>query len=124
MTRSLSSGVLRHCASWLVAVVFLGAAQVRAADAGWFASGDTQLRMDLQLLNDAEIIRLPISHWPLPRAAVSYALGNAKEHFATNTAVMAALERVRARIAPRDGEHLAFDTGIRGGEPGYARRLR
>jgi hypothetical protein len=92
----------------------------RAADAGWFASGDTQLRIDLQLLNDAEIIRLPVSYWPLPRAAVKYALSNAKEHFATNSSVMAALERVRARVAPRDS-HLAFDTGVRGGQPGLWR---
>jgi hypothetical protein len=99
----------------------LAAAQVQAADAGWFEAGDTQLRLDLQLLNDAEIIRLPISHWPLPRAAVHYAMTNAKEHFATNTAVMAALERVRARIAPRSGGRLLFDAGIRGGEPGLWR---
>jgi capsule assembly protein Wzi len=105
----------------LLSTLLLGlVVQARAADAGWFASGDTQLRMDLQLLNDAEIIRLPISHWPLPRAAVKYALSTAKEHFATNLAVMAALERVRARVAPRDRQ-LAFDTGIRGGEPGLWR---
>jgi hypothetical protein len=108
---------------WLVVVAMLAlvAGKARAADAGWFESGDTQLRLDLQLLNDAEIIRLPVSYWPLPRAAVQYAITNAKEHFATNTAVMAALERVRARVAPRAGRHLAFDTGIRGGEPGLWR---
>jgi hypothetical protein len=96
-------------------------AVARASDAGWFPSGDTQLRMDLQLLNDAEVIRLPISYWPLPRAAVRYALSNAKEHFATNSAVMAALERVRARVAPTDEGKVIFGAGIRGGEPGLWR---
>ena len=57
------------------------------ADAGWFESGDARLRMDLQLLNDAEIIRLPVNTWPMPRAAVEYALSNAKTHFAVNAAV-------------------------------------
>jgi hypothetical protein len=107
--------------AWLFGLLTaLVAGQAVAADAGWFASGDTQLRMDLQLLNDAEIIRLPVTQWPLPRAAVKYALTNAKEHFATNSSVMAALERVRARVAPRE-TRLAFDTAVRGGEPGLWR---
>jgi Capsule assembly protein Wzi len=91
------------------------------ADAGWFASGDTQLRMDLQLLNDAEVIRYPLNQWPIPRAAIQYALANAKEHFATNTAVKEALERVRARASPTARGLTAFDSGIRGGQPGLWR---
>jgi hypothetical protein len=103
-----------------VLLALTAAASLARADAGWFASGDTQLRMDLQLLNDAEIIRLPMSHWPLPRAAVKYALANAKEHFATNSAVEAAFERVRERVASRDSR-LIFDAGITGGSPGLWR---
>lgn len=82
---------------WIFAALlgFVGPAVF--ADAGWFESGDSQLRMDLQVLNDAEVIRLPLSQWPLPRAAVTYALRNAKTHAATNAAVAAALNRVRAR---------------------------
>jgi hypothetical protein len=95
--------------------------QARAADAGWFASGDTQLRVDLQLLNDAEIIRYPLNQWPIPRAGVQYALANAKTHFASNAAVMTALERVRAKAAPRGAGSLDVDTGVRGGEPGLWR---
>jgi len=91
------------------------------ADAGWFESGDTQLRLDLQLLNDAEIIRYPLNQWPVPRAAVQYALSNARDFLATNAAVSQALARVRARAeAPAKGR-LLFDTGIRGGEPGLWR---
>lgn len=76
---------------------------VRAAEAGWFESGDAAMRMDLQLLNDAEIIRLPVNHWPLPRAAVAHAIENARESFAINGAVIHALARVRARLTGREG---------------------
>ena len=82
----------------LLAVLLACTAAVATADAGWFESGDTQLRTDLQVLNDAEVIRLPISQWPLPRAAVRYAMANAKTHVATNAGVAAALDRVRARV--------------------------
>jgi hypothetical protein len=103
-------------------VVLLGAlaAAQAQADAGWFESGDTQLRTDLVLLNDAEVIRLPVSYWPVPRAAVRYAMANAREHFATNNAVKAALARVHARIAEPAGR-LSFDAGIRGGQAGLWR---
>lgn len=101
-----------------VLLAFL-ATRPAAADAGWFESGDTLLRMDLQLLNDAEIIRLPISHWPVPRAAVKFALANAREHFATNAAVSAALARVRARVSSRD--RVEFDASVTAGQPGLLR---
>jgi hypothetical protein len=106
---------------WAVLGMLLAWCAQARADAGWFESGDTQLRLDLQLLNDAEIIRYPLNQWPVPRAGVQYALANAKEHFATNSAVMAALERVRARAAAPARGRLAFDTGVRGGEPGLWR---
>lgn len=87
------------------------------ADAGWFETGDSALRLDLQLLNDADVIRLPVTEWPLPRAAVKYALANAKERFAINGAVEAALARVRARLDRDDGirlesEMVAGDAGL------------
>jgi hypothetical protein len=77
------------------------AAAPSRADAGWFEAGDTLLRNDLLLLNDAEVIRLPVNQWPMPRAAVRFALEQGKEHLATNKAVQAALERVRMRLQPR-----------------------
>jgi len=95
--------------------------QTARADAGWFESGDSQLRLDLQLLNDADVILLPLNQWPLPRAAVQYALAHAKDHVAVNAAVAAALERVRARATPRPRGAHAFDTGVSGGEPGLWR---
>jgi len=89
------------------------------ADAGWFESGDASLRMDLQLLNDAGVIRLPVNTWPVPRAAVQYAIAQAKPHFAVNAAVSSALERVRARAAPRDAARLG--AWVSGGEAGLLR---
>jgi hypothetical protein len=79
------------------ALLSCAAVRPAAADAGWFESGDMLLRNDLLLLNDAGIIRLPVNQWPMPRAAVRYALDHAKDHFATNAAVMAALARTRDR---------------------------
>jgi hypothetical protein len=89
------------------------------ADAGWFESGDVGLRMDLALLNDAEVIRLPTTQWPMPRAAVAYALANAKEHAAANSAVIAALERVRQRLG--SFAQLRFEARAAGGDPGLLR---
>jgi hypothetical protein len=103
-----------------VLAMLLALAPVARADAGWFESGDSRLRIDLQLLVDAEIIRLPINQWPLPRAAVRYALSNAREHLATNSAVAAALERVRLRAAPAKSSW-SFGTDLRGGDPGLWR---
>jgi hypothetical protein len=89
------------------------------ADAGWFESGDAQLRMDLQLLNDAEVIRLPVTTWPMPRAAVEYALASGKIHFVVNRAVAAALDRVQARISAPRGPRMG--AWVAAGEPGLLR---
>jgi hypothetical protein len=104
----------------LATLLTLGAAIARA-DADWFESGDTLLRLDLQLLNDAEVIRLPITHWPLPRATVRHALAEAKERPAMNVAVSTALARVRARVDRSGGARLTSHAGIAGGEPGLWR---
>jgi hypothetical protein len=113
--------VLRTWVSAVALLVLLAQAPAARADAGWCASGDTRLRIDRQLLGDAEILRLPVTQWPFPRAAVPYALSNAREHHATNSAVAAALARVRVRAAVPAGAGWSFDTGIRGGEPGLGR---
>jgi hypothetical protein len=102
-------------------MIFALASAASRADAGWFESGDAQLRIDLQLLNDAEIIRLPVNQWPLPRAAVRHALENGKDHFATNRAVAAALARVRARVRDTERGGLSFAAAASGGESGLWR---
>ena len=108
--------------------VLLGCCTVgpAAADAGWFESGDVVLRNDLLLLNDADVIRLPVNQWPMPRAAVAYAVQNGKTHFAANAAVSAALSRVRARLdatTPGHVKGLKFDSSLVAGEPGLLRHF-
>ena len=109
----------------LLAALLLGlVTRPAAADAGWFESGDVVLRNDLLLLNDAGIIRLPVNQWPMPRAAVAYAVQNGKPHFATNAAVSAALDRVRSRLdatAPSDARRLSFDASATAGSAGLLR---
>ena len=89
------------------------------AEAGWFESGDIQLRVDLALLNDADVIRLPVSYWPLPRAAVQEVIEQAREHLALNAAVSGALERVRQRVIPPQGWR--FAAALSAGESGLLR---
>jgi hypothetical protein len=95
-----------------------------AADAGWFESGDVVLRNDLLLLNDAEVIRLPVNQWPIPRAMVEFAMANAKSHFANNAAVSAALARVQLRLKPSDtrsSRGITFDSSLTAGDPALLR---
>ncbi len=109
----------------LLAALLLGAAvQPAAADAGWFEQGDTVLRNDLVLLNDAAVIRLPVNQWPMPRASVRFAIENSKAHFATNAAVKMALDRVRARLdaaAPARNEGVGLEAWISAGKAGLWR---
>lgn len=108
----------------LIAIAWIFSASPAVADAGWFESGDTLLRMDLQVLNDAHVIRLPVNQWPLPRSAVTFALQNGKEHLALNAAVSAALARMRARLvpaAPGRGGGWSFDGSITAGDAGLLR---
>ena len=110
----------RHPLAGIIGSLLLILACVRpaSADAGWFESGDVELRLDLLLLNDAEVIRLPVNTWPMPRAAVAYAIANAKPQFATNAAVAAALERVKARLESRQGH---FGVTASAGQAGLLR---
>jgi hypothetical protein len=103
----------------LVCVLVAGADDPARADAGWFESGDTQLRLDLQLLNDAEVIRLPVHTWPIPRASVEYAMANARSQLVVNRAVSSALDRVRARIERSNG--MRFGAWAAAGDPGLLR---
>jgi hypothetical protein len=108
----------------LAALLLAASAQPVAADAGWFEQGDTVLRNDLQLLNDAAVIRLPVSQWPMPRAAVRYAMENSKAHYATNAAVKTALDRVRARLetsAPARVDGVGLEAWISAGKAGLWR---
>lgn len=109
----------RACGLACAALALLGSPMVRA-EAGWFEAGDVTLRNDLQLLNDAEIIRFPVNQWPVPRAAVRYAVENGRREFATNRAVQAALARVQARLEPGK-RGASFSYGVTAGEDGLLR---
>jgi hypothetical protein len=110
-------------ATLFAALLLALSARPVAADAGWFESGDVVLRNDLLLLNDAGIIRLPVSEWPIPRAAVSYAVAHGKPKYARNAAVALALARVRARLdaVPSGTRRLSFGASIVAGDPGLLR---
>jgi len=103
----------RTRAPWIIVALLGLAGPAVFADAGWFESGDTQLRMDLQLLNDAQVIRLPLNQWPLPRAAVRYALEVSKEPAVPGAGVTAALARVRARVDMNPGGESNASGGAR-----------
>jgi hypothetical protein len=108
-------------ASFACAVLLATGAQ---AESGWFEAGDRLLRSDLTLLSDAQVIRLPVSQWPMPKAAVRYALDNAREHFAGNAAVTAALARVRSRLDASAGRRPAkLELGVTAGEPALLRQF-
>jgi hypothetical protein len=104
----------------LLLVLLLGLPVGAHAGAQWLEAGDLALRSDLLLLNDAGVIRVPVNSWPIAEATVAHALDNAKEHFATNAAVAAALERVRARVI---GVRLGVrgELYVTGGERGLTR---
>jgi len=111
-------------AALLAALLFSCTVRTASADAGWFEQGDTVLRNDLLLLNDAGIIRLPVNQWPMPRAAVRYALEHGKDFQATNQAVITALARVRARLGDADtrrARKFTFDSELNAGQPGLLR---
>ncbi len=107
--------------SWLATcALFASLCGPLQAEDAWFEAGDLTLRTDLQLLSDAGILRIPLQQWPLPRAAVRQALAGGKQYIATNAAVLAALERVRARL-DEAGTGLSFDGHVTVGEPGLLR---
>lgn len=120
MSRARAGGL----AAWLAALTCVLPSGPAFADAGWFESGDVVLRNDLLLLNDAEIIRLPVNQWPMPREAVRYALEHGKEHLARNAAVLAALARVHARLdasRPSRSRGLLFGASLTAGEAAMLR---
>lgn len=119
--------VLRAPVAALLVFLLLAPGAARAA-AGWVESGDLGLRADLMLLNDAGVIRLPVSHWPIARAAVDYALERAKEHLVINRAVAMALDRTRARFAPvaksdRPRAQVRYEGELIAGEPALLRQF-
>jgi hypothetical protein len=101
---------------FLVSLALLGCVSVARASSLYVSVGDGQLRSDLKLLADAGIIRLSTMAWPMPRADVARALGDARITGDTGLAIV--LGRVRAAVlgpAPTSGVRLV------GGHPARLR---
>ena len=71
------------------------------------APGDLQLRSDLQLLDDAGVLEVPLTTWPISLGDVHRALANVNEA-ELNDATTRALERVRFRVS-WELDYNAFD---------------
>ena len=119
--RAVESMMRRDCVRWRCCSWRRRGAPA-AADAGWFESGDVVLRNDLLLLNDAEVIRLPVNQWPMPRAAVRYALRARQGAFRDECRGISRRSRACARgSTPRSRGEAAVCRSTRrssAGEPG------
>jgi hypothetical protein len=85
---------------------------IGTANADPFANpGDTSLRADLQLLNDAGVLDVPLTAWPLSFGDVALGLREA-ELAKPGSAVAAAIDRVRDRVRREsDAAVWRFDLG-------------
>lgn len=61
------------------------------------APGDTQLRHDLQFLNDTGVINIPLTAWPLAAGDIRAALDNAEYH-APNSPAAIVFNRLKQRL--------------------------
>ncbi len=82
---------LVRCTAGVALLAWAGAA---GADP-WLAPGDAGLRSDVQLLADADIVRTPVSSWPLSWADVSRDLARVRAVDLTTPTLQDAYERVR-----------------------------
>lgn len=83
-----------HLRSALVAISLLILLPIHNAQAGMLiAPDDIGLRSDLQHLNDAEVISIPLSSWPLSRADLIHALQHAEPTTTGQTIQVARLQR-------------------------------
>ena len=94
------------------------------ADAGWFESGDARCASTCCCSTTPKSSACPSTSGRCRAPRCSTRSSNAKEHFATNAAVIAALERVRARLAPRDQARLVVRRRHARRRAGSAARLR
>ncbi len=86
------------------AALALLACAVPAAAAPWASVGDSQLRSDLTLLNDAGIAQVMVSQWPVPWAGVLSALADSPTLDAQPRYIREAIRRVRARATRETAE--------------------
>ena len=75
-----------------------------AAAAPWAEAGDAQLRSDLMLLNDAGVIRILTSQWPIPWAGIANAVADSPALDSQPRFVREAARRVRVRVLRETAE--------------------
>jgi hypothetical protein len=80
----------------------LAASPLSAADA-WLAPGDSSLRHDIELLADAEVIRSPITTWPISWPEVARAVMQVDVQDAQDPQIEAALVRVQGAARRASG---------------------
>ena len=86
-------------------------------------ASDARLRADVSLLVDEGVFNLPVNEWPLAREDVAQAVASVKAEDLAEPALLAALHRVRAVVAPRtdDNEWKVREVRLTAGEPGLLR---
>ena len=87
----------------IAAIIAIGLA-VPAVAAPWASVGDSQLRSDLTLLNDAGIAQVMVSQWPVPWVGVLAALSDSPTLDAQPRYIREAIRRVRARATRETAE--------------------
>ena len=88
----------RRLAVWFALPCFFG--QAAFADA-YLPPGDVRLRFDLERLNDAGLINVPLTAWPVSTADIETSIASI-EAPAGDATTRAALARVRARLDMSD----------------------
>lgn len=99
--------------TFLIAAVYL-LLTTNFANAGPFIeSGDLQLRSDLQVLSDNNVINIPMSTWPLAWDDVIHALQSADEIKLTHQQSQQALQRIQSKISKQYRyNHVQMAAGI------------
>ena len=88
----------QHSPGRLAALLLLWLAAVPSGAGPYAEPGDLRLRHDIQLLNDAGLIDLPVSMWPLSWGDIAAQLANARWADDGPRYLRAAADRLRVRL--------------------------
>lgn len=91
------NGRTRPCSGVALILALVWAPAVSAGP--WLAPGDLTIRHDLELIDEAGLITIPISTWPLSWGDVSRALNEVTSNEDLDPALAAAINRLRERAA-------------------------
>jgi hypothetical protein len=113
---------------WAVACAGLVAlssplAEPAADGPGWVPVGDARLRSDLQMLVDGDVLRLPLSTWPLPLSDVRRAVENAQSRSAVPKGLLPTYERVERWLTDATARGGVRSLAVRGGRAAKLREF-